>query len=764
MAITKILTIGSASEGIRSTHLKNALLYIANEEKTQKNAWVGGVNCLPLAEAAYKQMMQTKQYFGKELGRQGYHIIISFEKGECRPDMAFQIGAEFVERYLGEDYECVYAVHDDKEHCHIHIIFNSINLTDGKKYHYNKGDWKHIMQPITNDLCKKYGLGILPAEYSREKSNVSRDEWNHDKSYNHYILDNAWYCLSVAEEEEHFVWLMEQLGYTVKVGVHLAVWIPGMKRYKRLDTLDKAFVRKNIPASIQKAHDEDIRMEEITINPGPYYHYGMYGYQETYYGYLVRMRKVEMDRFNYKMARFYKDCMLVEKIQQRYSFLVDNEIHSAEDIFAKKFAMQREIEEISKRQKEIYRDNSLAKKKCKSPDDIPEYQRIHLENKKELAGLKERKRKLGRELRIAQEILDEKGLSVFEVLLEDGWKYQDYSEVPDRPEPPEYPYRKKDLVETENGSIYPLAENTEVKSVEMETDFKKMLSDELSDGSSSDLFISTFIDDQKEKASMLTDVMSESLKEIAAVDESENMTEGPHYFSDYYNTDWLDQATMSNADEPVKEQEDSPQNEQEKIAFLPDAVRYDGDKDFKKTEHEGEKGKDKPKESVGLPARYSDFMKLSYEEKAECLCKPGEDADNILYLLQEYAQSVGHKFLYFDELMGETERIRKAFDERNAKGEAEQIVDRLASRGITSRTFMGTDSRKIAACFNLAEVSLNEVSKQFSEVVRLIGVRADQQELFQKFMEIYDRVSEIADRTKELDRQEKRWSRDSRGR
>ena len=157
-------------------------------------------------------------------------------------------------------------------------------------------------------------------------------------------------------------------------------------------------------------------------------------------------------------------------------------------------------------------------------------------------------------------------------------------------------------------------------------------------------------------------------------------------------------------------------------------------------------------------------MKLSYEEKAERLCKPGEDADNILYLLQEYAQSVGHKFLYFDELMGEAERIRKAFDERNAKGETEKIVVRLTSSGIAARNFMGTDSRKIADCFDLAEVSLDEVSKQFNEVVRRIGVRADQQELFQKFMEVYDRISKTADRTKELDRQEKRWGRDSRGR
>ena len=91
-------------------------------------------------------------------------------------------------------------------------------------------------------------------------------------------------------------------------------------------------------------------------------------------------------------------------------------------------------------------------------------------------------------------------------------------------------------------------------------------------------------------------------------------------------------------------------------------------------------------------------------------------------------------------------------------------MDRLTSSGITARNFMNIDSQKIAACFNLAEVSLDEVSKQFSEVVRRIGVRADQQELFQKFMEVYDRISKTADRTKELDKQEKRWGRDSRGR
>lgn len=725
MAITKILTIGASSEGIRSAHLKNALLYIVNEEKTQKNAWVGGVNCLPLAESAYEQMMQTKQYFGKELGRQGYHIIISFEKGECRPDMAYQIGTEFVERYLGEQYECVYAVHDDKEHCHIHIIFNSINLTDGKKYHYNKGEWKHIMQPITNELCKKYRLGILPAEYSKEKSNVSRDEWNHDKSYNHYILDNAWYCLAVAEDEEHFIWLMEQLGYTVRAGAHLAVWMPGMKRFKRLDTLDKAFARENIPASIQKAHDEDIRMEEITIDPRPYYHYGMYGYQETYYGYLVKMRKVEMNRFNYKMAKFYKDCMLVAKIQQRYSFLVDNEIHSAEDLFSKKFAIQREVEEISKRQKEIYRENSLAKKRCKSPNDIPEYQRICLKNEKELADLKEKKKKLNWELKIAQEILDEKGLSVFEVLLEEGWKYKDYSKVPDRPKSPEYPYHKK--IEVESESVSDLTDKKTIESIELETEEVPV------EKTTDDLAYGEMATEQQVTRIVPADTKTEHIM-------------------------------ISNIHELVKEKEESKFKEERKSLSLADSDSYDEHEAIRKINYERRNNGTESQESGGLPKRYSDFMKLSYEEKAKRLCKAGEDADNILYLLQEYAQSVGYKFPYFDELMEEAERIRKAYDERNTKGRTEKIVDRLAASGITAGNFMGVDSRKIAVCFDLADGSLDEFSKQFHEVVSMLGVRANQQKVFQKFMEVYDKVSEVAGRETELYIQEKHRSRDSRGR
>lgn len=48
----------------------------------------------------------------------------------------FELTERFVKEYLGNDYEAVFAVHDNTEHPHSHIVFNSVSFRDGKKYHY----------------------------------------------------------------------------------------------------------------------------------------------------------------------------------------------------------------------------------------------------------------------------------------------------------------------------------------------------------------------------------------------------------------------------------------------------------------------------------------------------------------------------------------------------------------------------------------------------------------------------------------------------
>ena len=80
MAITKILNIQESEGKNPASHLKNALEYIQNPDKTEECVLVGGINCLP--DTAFEQMEETKNIFHKTGKRQGYHVIISFSPEE----------------------------------------------------------------------------------------------------------------------------------------------------------------------------------------------------------------------------------------------------------------------------------------------------------------------------------------------------------------------------------------------------------------------------------------------------------------------------------------------------------------------------------------------------------------------------------------------------------------------------------------------------------------------------------------------------------
>ena len=196
MAITKILNIQESDGRNPASHLKNALEYIQNPDKTEECVLVGGINCLP--DTAFEQMEETKNIFHKTGKRQGYHVIISFSPEEkVTAEQAMYVLEHFAKDVLGDDYEAVYAVHTDREHMHGHLIWNSVSMTTGKKYNSPKSNWKNHLQPITNKYCDELGLSIMPAEYSRNPKNISRDKWEKEMSMKEIILRDAKGCLYV---------------------------------------------------------------------------------------------------------------------------------------------------------------------------------------------------------------------------------------------------------------------------------------------------------------------------------------------------------------------------------------------------------------------------------------------------------------------------------------------------------------------------------------------------------------------------------------
>ena len=404
MAITKILNIKESEGRNPASHLKNVLEYIKNPDKTEECVLVGGINCLP--DTAFEQMEETKNIFHKTGKRQGYHVIISFSQEEkVTAEQAMYVLEHFAKDVLGDDYEAVYAVHTDREHMHGHLIWNSVSMTTGKKYNSPKNNWKNHLQPITNKYCDELGLSIMPAEYSRNPKNISRDKWEKEMSMKEIILRDAKMCAYAAGNVEHFKYLMKRLGYVFKKDAWMEVQAPGFRYYHKLAKLDEMFSEETLRHHVDMPwmakpyfYSSDIRgLHMAKLSP----------FQKKFYAKLYRLRIVEQKRFVVGGAKYTEDLKRFHQLQDEYLLLVNNDIKSVVELVDFIDEQEEKIQQIEDRQKEIYRESSSRKRSIKNEEQYREYQIWHMEVQEELDELKQEKRNVKRQIQLADDIIKE---------------------------------------------------------------------------------------------------------------------------------------------------------------------------------------------------------------------------------------------------------------------------------------------------------------------------------------------------------------------
>lgn len=242
MAITKLMHMKESKKGNKATHLKNAIHYIMRPEKTDNGRWIGGTCDL---SNPYQTMMETKRRFGKEWGRQGYHFVLSISPDDDGDERkVYEFTREFVERFFQDRYEVVFAVHNDTDILHSHIVFNSIDRVEGRKYHYADGDWERSIQPLVNEISKKYNLRMLDLDEVKKKRKEKAGEKNEirqapcgDKEQIKRDIDQA--IVDSADYFDFIRHLTTGKGYQIRRGiskihgVYLALTAPGAKRAVR---------------------------------------------------------------------------------------------------------------------------------------------------------------------------------------------------------------------------------------------------------------------------------------------------------------------------------------------------------------------------------------------------------------------------------------------------------------------------------------------------------------------------------------------------
>ena len=450
MAITKILNINCATEGNPAAHLKNALEYIQNPDKMEQCHLVGSVNCLP--DTAYEQMLDTKTLYGKSGKRQGYHVIISFPPEESvTPEQAKFVAEGFIGDILNGEYKTVYGIHTDKGHTHVHIIWNSVNLVTGQKYNSPKGNWKHHLQPATNKYCEMLGLEIMPAEYSKEPVNMSKEKWEYEQSFKDYILDNARRCLSYAGSLEHFIFLMKRMGYEFKGRDYLSVRIPGMKLYHRLDKLDTIFSKEELPAILKYGYGQYYRryntksvlyVKRANLTP----------LQKKYYAKMYRLGLIEKKCYQYRSADMAKEIRRMQFLQEQYLFICKNDISSVTDLIRLHDEAKQTLAEVDSRQKEIYKEHYVRKRKCKTVEDFKKYQIWNLESTNELDNLKAEKKRAKGDMHMADVCINENLYTAYGYVDEE----EDLDYSAEEVVPVMYNYEKRDITEE-----FGIVENTD---------------------------------------------------------------------------------------------------------------------------------------------------------------------------------------------------------------------------------------------------------------------------------------------------------------
>ncbi len=241
MATTRLISLHQNGGKSVALCLAERIDYILDGAKTEDGEHVSTYGCDVRTAAA--EFALAKRLYDDYTGRTqkrnviAYQIRQSFKPGEVDAKTANQIAYKLAMSFTKGKYPFVVATHTDKKHVHSHVIFNSTSLDSTKKFRDFLGSGKTLAK-ISDILCIEHGLSIVevPEQAKRHYGKWLGDKKplsNSDKL--RLAIDKV---LSLKPENfDSFLRLMEQEGYTAKIGKHIAFIGGEQQKYIRLSSL-----------------------------------------------------------------------------------------------------------------------------------------------------------------------------------------------------------------------------------------------------------------------------------------------------------------------------------------------------------------------------------------------------------------------------------------------------------------------------------------------------------------------------------------------
>ena len=385
MAITKLLRIKETKGRQKSSHLQKNIEYICNPVKTGNGFWIGG-NAGPGPEAIYKNMMMNKKIWNKENGTQGFHYVISFPPTlDINEAAAYRFAEDFCKELLGDRFLYCFAVHNDQQHMHVHVTFDSVSKADGLKFHSPKGDWEKRIQPITDKLCRKYNIPTL--EYNKENPRGrDYDTWEYDSknrkteatgnektrkekpqkasriTWNDIIRDDIDEVIRQSESYEEFKSiLVNEYHYEIRDNKYLSLRPFGKEKAIRSTRLGEDYEIENIVERIKKGRKGYIHkaygsaVVQRAVFERTRDGWKMTGYQAAFFSHYHYCRNIRhpmyADTWKHK-----KDVLNIMEYGKQASYIIHHDIRSEADL-------DKRIKNLESERKKLKRAGDTLRKK-----------------------------------------------------------------------------------------------------------------------------------------------------------------------------------------------------------------------------------------------------------------------------------------------------------------------------------------------------------------------------------------------------------------
>lgn len=388
--------------------LADVLAYAKDEEKTEQEFYVEGINCN--VAIARDQFVTVKEQYGKTDGIQAYHGYLSFKEMDISPEMAQKIGMEFANEVWGKRFQVVVTTHLNTKHPHCHFVINSISFVDGKHLWGEEKAWFKFRK-VADRICEKYGLYYDPnPNRSKQSEYLTMKEKAGMPTRYSVVKEVIDYAIAHSKTKKEFEYALKEMGYFYNLSPSRKYWTVTPKGYNkpiRLKNLGEDYTNARIEERLRANRDLiDIQpFQRQTYRPRQYRLptrkdkikkvggiYGLYLHYCYRLGYLPKYKKQNNARLHYLLK---EDLTKLDQITDEVRLLGKHHIVTAEQLFSYKASVEEKIETLTA-------DRTHLRKKIRTKIDDVELSKA----KEEISSITEELRTLRKEVRLCDGIAE----------------------------------------------------------------------------------------------------------------------------------------------------------------------------------------------------------------------------------------------------------------------------------------------------------------------------------------------------------------------